>query len=119
MNERGERKEIPYRVYRKKVVGFLKVQGLYSSKILGFKDSSRNPLLGFQKKVVAIRNGQGCPLKQKKSIFYRGQNTLSLLLFMNYSNTKYRLGIRMQILYTLLFFVFSFQILFHNFKHFL
>lgn len=57
MNERGERKEIPYRVYRKKVVGFLKVQGLYSSKILGFKDSSRNPLLGFQKKVVAIREG--------------------------------------------------------------
>lgn len=78
----GERKEIPYRVYRKKVVGFLKVQGLYSSKILGFKDSSRNPLLGFQKKVVAIRNGQGCPLKQKKSIFYRGQKyTLFIIIY--------------------------------------
>lgn len=86
---------------------------------ISVRDQLGFPLLGFQKKVVAIRNGQGCPLKQKKSIFYRGQNILSLLLFMNYSNTKYRLGIRMQILYTLLFFVFSFQILFHNFKHFL
>lgn len=66
-----------------------------------------------------MKGEKGCPLKQKKSIFYRGQNILSLLLFMNYSKAKYKLGIRMQILYTLLFFVFSFQILFHNFKHFL
>ena len=36
-----------------------------------------NPLLCFQKKVVAIRKEEGCPLKQKKSIFYRGQKIYS------------------------------------------
>lgn len=41
-----------------------------------------NPLLGFQKKVVAIRNGQGCPLKQKKSIFYRGQKIYSFYYYL-------------------------------------
>lgn len=41
--EKGRKSLIEFK--GKKVVGFLKVQGLYSSKILGFKDSQGNPLL--------------------------------------------------------------------------
>ena len=64
---KGEKgRKIPYRVYRKKVVGFLKVQGLYSSKILGFKDSSRNPLLGFSEKSCGNPKRTGLPIKAKK-----------------------------------------------------
>jgi hypothetical protein len=40
------------------------------------------PLLGFQKKVVAILKEQGCPLKQKKSIFYRGQKIYSFYYYL-------------------------------------
>lgn len=68
MNKRGEDLLL---ALLKDLGSVLKEQGLYSSKIPGF------PLLCFQKKVVAIRNGQGCPLKQKKSIFYRGQKIYS------------------------------------------
>lgn len=53
--------------------------------ILGF------PLLSFEPKVVAIGNGQGCPLKQKKSIFYRGQK---YTLFIIYELQQHQIYIR-------------------------
>lgn len=36
-----------------------------------------------------MKGEKGCPLKQKKSIFYRGQKYTLFLLFMNYKRTKY------------------------------
>ena len=47
-----------------------------------FEDSQGFPLLALLKKVVAILREQGCPLKQKKSIFYRGQKyTLFIIIY--------------------------------------
>ena len=97
MNKRGGRRssrislisfiEKSWLSFKGTVIVFFEDSG--KSLIVFSEKSCGNPLLCFQKKVVAIRNGQGCPLKQKKSIFYRGQKYTLFLLFMNYSNTKY------------------------------
>lgn len=71
--------------------------------ILGF------PLLSFEPKVVAIGNGQGCPLKQKKSIFYRGQKIYSLFIIY-YELQQHQIYIRNKSANIMHSFIFSFFI---------
>lgn len=57
---------------------------------------------------MAIRKGQGCPLKQKKSIFYRGQKIYSF--FIIYELQQHQIYIRNKSANIMHSFIFSFFI---------
>ncbi len=66
MNERGERKEIPYRVYRKKSCGIFKGTGIIFFKDPGIQRFFEKSLIGFSEKSCGNPKRTGLPIKAKK-----------------------------------------------------